>query len=71
MNSNSFFSPIEERKGKSRSSSKEIESLVPAEAIEKKEEEHGNQPVDERGEDEVHVKPRFGLCEKDAARNHD
>src|SRR6266436_7976308 len=46
-------------------------SLVLAEAIEQHEEKHGDQPVDERGDDKVHVKPRLRLREENAARQDD
>ena len=46
-----------------------VASLVPAEAVEEEEEEHGDQPVDQRGDDEMHVKPRFGLRQENPACN--
>src|SRR6266853_5966659 len=45
--------------------------LVFAEAVEQKEEEHGDERVDEGGDEEVHVKPRLRLRQQNAPRkNH-
>src|SRR5260370_16855851 len=44
--------------------------LILAEAVEQKEEEDGDQSVDERRDYEVHVKPRLRLCKENTA-GHD
>src|SRR5258708_29424423 len=41
--------------------------LILAEAVEQKEEEDGDQSVDERRDYEVHVKPRLRLCKENTA----
>src|SRR6266403_2494060 len=45
--------------------------LVFAEAVEQKEEEHGDERVDEGGDEEMHVKPRLRLRQQNApCKNH-
>src|SRR5260370_14773727 len=45
--------------------------LILAEAVEQKEEEDGDQSVDERRDYEVHVKPRLRLCKENTAGQDD
>src|SRR5260370_2258965 len=47
------------------------ESLVLAEAVEEKEEEHGEETVDECPDEQVHVKPRLRLRQENAPREND
>src|SRR5713226_10023934 len=47
------------------------DELVFAEAVEQKEEEHGDERVDEGGDNEVHVEPRLRLRQQNSPRKND
>src|SRR5712671_4597571 len=72
-NSSCFFSPNKQRRIHSTIWLRPEcdESLVPAEAVEQKEEEHGDERVDEGGDKEMHVEPRLRLRQQNSPRKND